>query len=143
MVSSDARNRPRVAVDSAGAAFVSGFEVDLIATPSGQSGFVERAWLNKLSPQGDALVYRRTLLGARGTAVAVDSLGNAYFAGIFGIGGLDADYTPTAGALNQPGGPGFLMKLSPGGELLYAARLAAAPVGRLTPIGLMFSQLCR
>lgn len=77
-----------VVVDSAGSAYVTGATVSIdfpTARPfQATSAGVGEAFITKLSPAGNALVYS-TFLGGnqsdRGKAIAVDALGNAYVTG--------------------------------------------------------------
>ncbi len=123
-----------IAVDRAGAAYVTGFttSADFPTANALQprlGGNPESAFVAKLSPAGDALVYA-TYLGVNrshdyGYDIAVDRAGAAYVTG----GTVSADF-PTANAL-QPryGGAtdAFVAKLTPAGNaLVYATYLGGS-----------------
>jgi hypothetical protein len=104
-----------IAVDSSLSVYVTGETLSpdfpfagyqSISFPQSETG---SAFLTKLSPQGDTLVYS-TSLGLEttiGTGVAVDPDGNAYVAGTY--------CAPCSGA----NGFGFVEKISPGGKFSY------------------------
>jgi hypothetical protein len=138
-----------IAVDTAGSAYVTGLTcaanfptvdpVQASLTPAPHGGQGCDAFVAKLSPEGNALVYS-TFLGGPcaeiGTAIAVDAAGNAYVAG--GTGGIfelifGASCTggfPTVNAFQSvSGGRGdvFLAKLPPSGRpLVYSTYLGGA-----------------
>jgi hypothetical protein len=82
-------------------------------------------FLLKLDASGSRLVYSTYLPGSSTSAVAVDSSGNAYVAGI-----ADAPLPTTPGVVeptfptelnNMPGAPGYMLKMSAtGSSLVYA-----------------------
>ena len=135
-------NFPRgIAVDSAGFAYVTGFTSSadfpttagtLQTTPKNSKGTV---FVSKLSKDGTALVYS-TFLGGTGangessSAIAVDSLGDAYI-----IGGTSSTDFPLGTAPYQSinkGGGGFFTKLDPAGaSILYSTYLNGSGVDRL------------
>jgi hypothetical protein len=121
-----------IAVDAAGAAYVTGFTYspDFPTTPGAlepahRGGFTD-VFVAKLNPAGTALLYA-TYLGGRDAedvgAIAVDAGGRAYVAGFT----LSPDFPTTPGAL-QPARRGeldaFVAKLNPAGTaLVYATYL--------------------
>jgi Bacterial Ig-like domain (group 3)/MBG domain (YGX type)/Chitobiase/beta-hexosaminidase C-terminal domain/Bacterial Ig-like domain (group 1)/Beta-propeller repeat len=132
-----------LAIDAAGAVYLTGSDGNIPATTgafqTANDGFT--AFVAKLNPAGSALVYLTYLGGssgqstsATGTAIAVDSLGNAYVAG-------DAhttNFPVTAGAFqttnNAANGPysviagnAFITKVNPTGTaLVYSTFLGGA-----------------
>jgi hypothetical protein len=118
-----------IAVDSAGAAYVTGFTASLdfpttaIQTASGGNG---DAFVTKLNPAGSAQVYSTYLGGSgldQGYGIAVDSSGSAYVTGLTG----SPDFPTTSGAFQTAlGGSGdaFVTKLDPDGTtLVYSTYL--------------------
>jgi hypothetical protein len=135
-----------IATDSAGAAYITGEA--LLPDPSQAlqlqpSLFVSRAFVIKLDPTGSHLEYSAYLGGkgasatfsSRGSAIAVDHLGNAYIAGDT----LAPDFPITAGTYSMtpvcPGGTGdtwscdepFAAKLDAAGMLTYSTFLVQGP----------------
>jgi hypothetical protein len=120
-----------VAVDAAGAAYVVGetYSVQFPAgsTLSSQARASKDAFIAKLNAAGSALEYLVFLGGAQSDsarAVAVDSAGNAYVAGVTS----SADFPTTAGAWRRTHGgleDGFAVKLGPGGNLIYSTFVGA------------------
>ena len=118
-----------IAVDGRGAAYVTGgtLSEDFPTTPGAYdstfNGGDWDAFVVKLSPAGDRLVYA-TFLGGSGSdygdGIAVDESGSAYVTGI-----TDSDDFPTTpGAYDRTyngGHDAFVVKLSPAGELLVYA----------------------
>jgi uncharacterized protein (TIGR03437 family) len=115
-----------VAADAAGSAFVAGMtdSVDFPASPgaaqAAYGGGDSDAFVAKLAPNGDALVYA-TYLGGRDLdsafAVAADSAGGAYLTGDT----FSRNFPTTAGALRREPGPSFdafVSKLNPAGTAL-------------------------
>lgn len=110
-----------IAIDSSGSAYVTGsadgagFPVSTTAyqkAPSSGGG----AFVAKLGPTGNTLVYATYLLNASNTRIAVDSLSNSYITGQASIG-----FATTAGAfqttLNSLSGRApFALKLNPTGS---------------------------
>jgi hypothetical protein len=138
-----------IAVDATGSVYVTGSTdsadfptvnpVQASLTPGLSNGAGIDAFVAKLSPEGNALVYSTYLGGScvdAGTAIAVDAAGNAYVTG--GTGGIfeliyGANCTggfPTANAFQSArGGRGdvFLAKLPPSGRpLVYSTYLGGA-----------------
>lgn len=123
----------RIAVDSAGSAYVVGdtassqFPIVNAVQPNFAGGSSSGdAFVVKLSPEGSALVYS-TYLGGSGddyaAGVAVDSAGNAYVTGT-----TTSRNFPTANALQPQFGGGvydaFIAKLNPAGTaLVYSTYL--------------------
>jgi hypothetical protein len=120
-----------ITVDANGSAYITGttsagsYPVTAGALSAGVSA--GGAFVTKLSPAGNALVYSTYLPGASPLALRVDGAGSAYVAGQ-SFGGLPA----TSGALQAalpPGsaGSGFVAKLNPAGSALaYATYLGGA-----------------
>ncbi|MCI0489287.1 MAG: SBBP repeat-containing protein, partial [Blastocatellia bacterium] len=125
----------RIAVDSAGGAYVTG-DTDStdfpVANPVQQSiGGSADAFVTKISPSGAALTYS-TLFGGSGidggTAIAVDSSGNAYVTGFTASTNL-----PLVAPLQQSFGGGgydsFIAKLNPNGSALdYSTYLGGSGI---------------
>lgn len=117
----------RIAVDSEGAAYVTGI-TDSTDFPTAQAlqptyaGGAYDAFVTKISPDGSALVYS-TYLGGNGVeseyssnAIAVDAAGNAYVAGT-----TDSEDFPTANPLQatkRGAYDAFVTKISPDGSTL-------------------------
>jgi hypothetical protein len=120
-----------IAVDSAGNAYVTG-STDSTNFPTnnpfqGHAGNYD-AFVTKLSPTGDALVYSTYLGGGSGNgidiakAIAVDSAGNAYVTGYTGSENFPTK-NPFQGA-NHGSYDAFVTKLSPDGSaLVYSTYL--------------------
>ncbi len=117
----------RIAVDSEGAAYVTGI-TDSTDFPTAQAlqptyaGGAYDAFVTKISPDGSALVYS-TYLGGSGAeseyssnAIAVDAAGNAYVAGT-----TDSEDFPTVNPLQatkRGAYDAFVTKISPDGSTL-------------------------
>jgi hypothetical protein len=128
-----------VAVDGAGAAYVTGYTSSSNFPTT--SGAYDTSWNNsydvfvtKLAPTGGALAYSTFLGGGsseEGRGVAVDAAGNAYIAGYT----CSTDFPATPGAFDTSasGCDGFVTKLNPAGSapLLYSTYLG----GGLQPGG--------
>ena len=121
-----------IAVDSAGSAYVTGFTTspDFPAAFAFQSAYVSArdAFVTKLNPSGNALVYSTYLGGIGdeiGFGIAVDSAGSAYVTGYTGSMNF-----PTAFAFqNTYAGDldAFVTKLNPSGSaLLYSTFLGGS-----------------
>jgi len=101
-----------IAVDSSLSAYVTGEAVSSNFPYAGYQstmfGGSPSAFLTKLSPDGDSLIYSTslTLETTIGTGISVDSAGNAYVAGIY--------CSPCQGT-----GLAFVAKTSPTGKLAY------------------------
>lgn len=127
-----------IALDASGSAYVTGFtsSADFPTRSAFQStlsrgassGSALDAFVTKLAPAGDALVYSTFLGGAgsdRGMGIAIDSLGSAYVTGVTDSMDfpLQAAYAPRIGA----GFDAFVTKLSPTGDgLLYSTYLGGS-----------------
>jgi uncharacterized protein (TIGR03437 family) len=131
-----------LAVDSSGNAYIVGSAGTGFPTTPGAFQTTNRsynccnAFVTKLNPTGSALVYSTYLggdttsyLGVDGaTAGAVDSLGNAYIAGVT----YSSDFPVTAGAFQTGNNAGlasnaFVAKLNPsGGTLVYSTYLGGS-----------------
>src|SRR5882724_5773859 len=117
-----------IAVDPAGNAYVTGWTASPAfptLTPAQSTiGGGKDAFVAKLNPAGNALIYSTFLGGAAtdsGNAIAVDAAGNAYVAG-----GTYSFNFPTASAYqstNHGQQNAFVAKLSPSGSLLYSTYL--------------------
>ncbi len=123
-----------IAVDSAGAAYVSGRTASTdFPTTSGafdkSLGGGDDAFVTKLAPSGASLVYS-TYLGGDGTefggGIAVDAVGAAYMTGQT----ASADFPTTPGALDTSFGgidDAFVTKLAPSGAtLVYSTYLGGS-----------------
>jgi uncharacterized protein (TIGR03437 family) len=123
-----------VAVDSSGHAYVTGAtgSTDFPVTPgafqaSAPADFIQNsAFVTKLNASGSGLVYSTYLGGTfieEGSAIAVDSAGNAYVTGQVSSG----NFPTTPGALQRQGrgsSDGFVTKLnSAGSALVYSTLL--------------------
>ena len=130
--SSDNDEASRIAVDSAGNAYVTGgtraadFPTTSGAFQRTKSGSGEDAFVSKLSASGAALVYSTYLGGASpdgGFAIAVDESGAAYIAGIT----MSSDYpvTPAAFRTTLEGrSDAFVTKIAAdGSRLVYSTLL--------------------
>jgi uncharacterized protein (TIGR03437 family) len=122
----------RIAVDSAGAAYVTGI-TDSLDFPTVQAlqpsygGGVYDAFVTKISPDGSALVYSTYLGGSGGESeyseqgIGVDGAGNAYITG-----STDSTDFPTANAMQgtkSAAYDAFVTKLNPAGSLVYSTYL--------------------
>jgi hypothetical protein len=125
-----------IAVDSQGAAYVTGFTrstdfpVTAGAFDTSANGGFEDAFVTKLSPSGSSLDYS-TYLGGEGAdngfAIAVDSLGAAYVTGETQGGG---GFPTTAGAFDTALHDkfiAFVTKLSPSGSSLTYSTFLGGP----------------
>ncbi|MDI6791776.1 MAG: SBBP repeat-containing protein, partial [bacterium] len=115
-----------IAVDSSGAAYITGFTSSSAGFPTQSSiygtfgGGTGDAFVTKINPAGNALVYS-TYLGGGGTddgrGIAVDSSGAAYITGYTKSGDF-----PTSGAIyDSLGGTSydvFLTRITPAGDTL-------------------------
>jgi hypothetical protein len=123
----------RVAIDGAGNAYVTGatdstnFPTTVGAFQTTLSGSRD-AFVTKLNPTGNALVYSTYLAGnggAIGRAIVVDSSGNAYLTGLAGT-----DFPTTPGAFQTTFGgtlDAFVTKLNPtGSTLVYSSYLGGS-----------------
>jgi hypothetical protein len=120
-----------LAVDGAGAAFVTGFtedaDTDFPTTPGAidrthNGGFAD-AFVTKLGPTGAALAYSTFLGGSgddRGSGIAVDGAGAAFVTGF--TEDADTDFPTTPGAIDRTHNGGFadafVTKLGPTGSAL-------------------------
>jgi len=130
-----------IAVDAVGRAHVVGqtFSPDFptVSAVQGSLGGIADAFVTKLSPAGDALVYSTYLGGSfgqfpyngneSGYALAMDGAGNAYVTGF-----TDAYDFPTVNPLQSTLGgfaDAFITKLPPaGGPLVYSTYLDLVPL---------------
>ncbi len=124
-----------IAVDSAGNAYVTG-QTTVIPVVNAFQPYPRdtvNAFASKISPSGAGLVYSTYIGGGNyGSAIAVDSAGEAY------IGGGGASATTSDGAVGLPttwnafmkncGGfvDGFVTKLSASGQLLYSTYIGGS-----------------
>ncbi len=113
-----------IAVDGAGSAYVTGYTASAnfplqSAYQSANHGGSSEAFVTKLAPSGDSLVYSTYLGGAGadiGRGIALDGAGSAYVVGI-----TDSNDFPTQSPLqaNLKGAANaFVTKLAPGGSTL-------------------------
>jgi hypothetical protein len=118
-----------IAVDKAGNAYVTGLTTssNFPVTPGAlkTTASSDRAFITKLSPAGDKLVYSTYLAGTSisgARAIAVDPDGNAYVTGL----GFSGSFTTTPGVF-QPiakSNDAFVAKLNPAGSsFVYATFL--------------------
>jgi hypothetical protein len=115
-------------VDSAGNAYVTGYteSSNFPVTPGAFQTTGGGTYVTKLNPSGSALVYSTYLGGGGGSAIAVDSAGEAYVTG--GTGG-DSPVTPGAFQTTYGGGFGdaFVTKInSTGSALVYSTYLGGS-----------------
>jgi hypothetical protein len=129
-----------IAVDGAGNAYVTGW-TDSTNFPTGTDAFQvvygggeSDAFVAKLNPAGDVLVYSTYLGGSDGDAgygVAVDTTGNAYVAGWTN----SLNFPTTASAFQTSFGDAFVTKLDgTGSALMYSTYLSVngeAEVGEI------------
>ena len=125
-----------IAVDKAGYAYVTGgtLSTDFPTTPGAfqtvcgdpDCSFGD-AFVAKLDPSGSALIYSTYLGGSSseiGTAVAADSVGNAYV-----VGGTSSPDFPTRNPIQASyggGGDAFVAKLNIAGVLIYSTFLGGS-----------------
>lgn len=117
-----------IAVDPAGNAYVTGWTASsafpTVAPAQATMAGGKDAFVAKLNPAGNALIYSTYLGGAAtdsGNGIAVDAAGNAYVAG-----GTYSLNFPTAGAFqstNRGQQNAFVAKFNPSGSLLYSTYL--------------------
>lgn len=114
-----------IATDSLGNAYVTGqtAAIDFPTTPGAfQTNYGGGdAFVAKLNPAGNALVYATYITGASGNGIAVDASGNAYITGEAG----SLSFPTTAGAFQTipMGYDTFVTKLNASGSgLIYSAR---------------------
>jgi len=134
-----------IAVDGAGAAYVTGWVASLDYPTMGayqaahQTGSAQDAFVSKLNPAGTALEYS-TYLGGTGAdlgqAIAVDAAGSAYVAGY-----TNSTNFPTISAFqgaksgSATTNDGFVVKLSPAGDaLVYSTYLGGASADTISAI---------
>ncbi len=123
-----------IAVDSSGNAYVTGstWSTDFPTTQNGfqttYGGGYNDAFVTKLSPEGNSLVYSTYLGGSGmdvGHSIAVDSSGNAYVTGY-----TDSTNFPTQNAYqgsNRGDRDAFVTKLNPqGNSLVYSTYLGGS-----------------
>jgi hypothetical protein len=137
-----------IAIDATGHSYVTGSTGTLdfghILFPTTVGAFQEmpanacawigcrEAFVSKLTPAGDDLVYSTFLGGTQidvGDAITVDAFGNAYITGSTSeiSGPNDFPVTPNAIQLTPDGGKdAFLVKLDPSGNLLYSTYLGGS-----------------
>ncbi|HKE21588.1 MAG TPA: SBBP repeat-containing protein [Bryobacteraceae bacterium] len=114
-----------IAVDAAGSAYVTGYTASTdfpvqSALRGSNAGAVD-AFITKINPDGSALVYSTYLGGSAtdyGTAIVVDSSGNAYITGV-----VSSEDFPVANAIDATLGShavddAFVAKLNPAGSAL-------------------------
>lgn len=123
-----------IAVDSAGAVYLTGAtsSADFPVTDASHSANSRDAFVTKLKADGSGLLFS-TLVGGSGqetgTAVAVDSTGAAYVAGIT----TSASFPTTPGVFGATRttsyADAFLMKYSPTGAVVYSTIVGPLPYG--------------
>ena len=110
-----------IAVDGAGNAYVTGQAGTLTFphTPGAYQSPNPGAFVTKLNPQGNGLVYSAFVDGIT-PSIAVDSSGNAYITGYAGL----LATTPGAFVSGGFGFDAFVTKLNPqGSDVIYSARI--------------------
>ena len=133
-----------VAVDSIGAAYVTGYSDSVgfpVTVTGGRSRTLEGdVFVTKLTSAGDKLEYSTTVGGnsaETGTAIAVDSSGNVYVTGFTASG----DFPTSTEAFQRKhfsGSDAFLLELGPTGtQLVYSTYLGGTELdeGRTVTIG--------
>jgi len=127
----DADYGDAIAVDGLGSACVTGATLSTdfpMVNPLQTDQPLTDAFVAKLSPSGDGLVYA-TYLGGDGSdsgrGIAVDGVGSAYV-----IGNTQSTDFPTRDPLqgDQPVGDAFVTKLAPSGGLVYSTYLGGNDV---------------
>jgi hypothetical protein len=141
---SDFDNGTGIAVDAAGAAYVTGetASMDFPTTPgafdTSPNGGSD-AFVAKVAPSGASLAYSTYLgggrdIGDRGFGIAVDAAGSAYVTGIT----FSADFPTTPGAFDtflDGDNDGFVAKLAPSGaSLVYSTYLGGSTFERSSGI---------
>jgi len=120
-----------IAVDSAGEAFVTGATAStnfpLVSPIRPALGGSKTAFVLKLNSVGNTLLYSSYLGGTNydmGTAIAVDSSGNAYVGGDT----LSTNFPVLRAAQSTPGGStdGFVVKLTSAGALSFSTYLGGS-----------------
>jgi len=126
-------NGTGIAVDDTGSAYTTGNASGQVPTTAGAFqpifGGVQDAYIMKLNPAGNALVYSTMLGGSSaemGTAIAVDAAHNAYVTGSTS----STNFPITAGALQTAlagGGDAYVSKLNAtGSALVYSTYLGGS-----------------
>jgi hypothetical protein len=123
-----------IAVDSAGAAYVTGETFTDFPTTAGafdtSANGIDDAFVTKLDPAGSGLAYSTYLGGSnndQGLGITVDSAGAAYVTGLT----LSTDFPTTAGAFDTSANDldAFVTKLNPAGSgLSYSTFLGGSSV---------------
>ncbi len=141
-----------IAIDSAGSAYITGGTTSTnfpaVAPLQAASGGQQDAFIAKLNPSGNGLIYSTYLGGSggmagsmeAGTAIAVNASGAAYVAGTTS----STNFPVTAGALQATnlggGGDGFVAKLNPAGSaLVYSTYLGGSSVDYASGIAVDFA----
>ena len=113
-----------IAVDGAGSAYVTGFTWSTnFPTQSSYQGTLhgdQDAFVTKLTPAGNALVYSTYLGGSgndAGSGIAVDAAGSAYVTGVTTSANFPTQ-APYQGTYQGGGGDAFVTKLTPAGDAL-------------------------
>jgi hypothetical protein len=139
-----------IAVDSAGNAYIAGGTTStnfpMVSPAQAASGGGQDAFITKLNPAGNALIYSTYLGGSGGTmgsmeaatSIAVDATGAAYVTGVTN----STNFPVTAGALqttNMGEGDGFVTKLNPAGSAwVYSTYLGGSSVDYASAIAVDF-----
>ena len=123
-----------LAVDAAGAAYVTGTTLDGTNFPGTTGAFdndpTGQAFVAKITPDGGSLAYSGLFPADTGTGIAVDAQGNAYVVGTVSVPNL-----PTTPGSLKPANPvgttvnqdGFLLKISASGSaLVYGTYLGGS-----------------
>lgn len=101
--------------------------VHLAGIVNGENDGEARCWIAKLRPDGTEFIYQR-YFGASDsllvTGIDIDAGGNVYVAGSKNS---NVNLPTTPGALLPSGGFGFVVKLNPNGDIVYATELDQVP----------------
>jgi hypothetical protein len=115
-----------IAVDSTGAAYITGHTEGFTFPVAGGPLFGQPAFVAKLSPSGSSLIYCTYVGGSgqsSGNGIAVDAAGNAFIAGTTS----SADFP---GGGYHGGGDAFAMALGSTGILAYAVAIGGTGLDR-------------
>ncbi len=126
-----------IAVDAAGSVYItgqtSGSDFPTSATAWQKGITAGGAFIAKLAPAGNALVYSTYVIGATPSAIAVDAGGNAYVSG-----SATSTFLTTPGAMqpstgNPAGSTAFVLKLDATGSAPVFATFLGGTAARMRP----------